>query len=84
MFADCWSDSSGFSNSSTFTNETKDYLDKYKQFEDCRKVNYNPCEKCLDFYQNMNSFYDEMRFRKGEKICFDLQDKVAVIGEGLE
>lgn len=76
MLKDCWNNTSGYTKDSTWTNQTKEFLNRYEKIRRCIEVNPYPCDKCFDDYKLMNDFYDDMHAEKHEKICFDLQDKV--------
>lgn len=54
-----------------------DFNAKFHETSQCISMNLiEPCLDCLSAYQTLNTFYDGIREIKGDKFCFDTQDKV--------
>lgn len=62
----------------TQTNTTIEFLTLTVAWMNCTaNTNKNTCLDCKDDYENINIMYDQMRRKRGEKICFDLEDSVS-------
>lgn len=78
IFADCYDcDVESMSSNCKLTNETMDFNAKFNATSQCILTNLKEaCSDCLSPYQTLNTFYDGIREVKGDKFCFDTQDKV--------
>lgn len=43
---------------------------------DLHKTENHTCEKCNDEYGRLNNYYEKIHKEKGDKLCFDIIDKV--------
>lgn len=78
---DCYEDPS--SSTRNFSSNTESFLESLSFYNDCvqnittHKLNSSlVCSTCDANYQNLNNIYEHIKKSTGNKICFDLEDKV--------
>jgi Osteopetrosis-associated transmembrane protein 1 precursor len=79
---DCYVNSS--SSHQNFSNSTEKFLESYQEYNSCVQnvTSHNSnsslvCLQCDSNYQNLNNIYEHIKKSTGNKICFDLEDKVS-------
>jgi Osteopetrosis-associated transmembrane protein 1 precursor len=79
---ECYSDAS--SSSQNFSNNTEEFLQSHLLYNDCVQNITNHhlnsslvCLQCDEDYQKLNNIYEHIKKSTGNKICFDLEDKVS-------
>ena len=79
---DCYIDSSA--TTQNFSRNTEEFLDSHRIYNECvQNITGNKldeslvCTECITDYQRLNGLYDGIKISTGNKICFDLEDKVS-------
>jgi phage-related tail protein len=79
---DCYVDST--SSVHKFSRNTEEFLESYSHFNECINnvtegaIDMNRvCLECNKKYLTFNKLYEQIKKSSGNKICFDLEDKVS-------
>lgn len=73
------------SHEQNFSRNTKEFIESHKLLNDCVQNVTNDllvnnsvvCTACDSRYGTLNSLYEQIKKSTGNKICFDLEDKVS-------